>query len=102
MRLPLASFLGTDHEMNLYQRVYLAGYSGRVLPRWLRRLAARSALGFLASQAVSSRMVFVMDPRTPIPALPCRTAEPLGPSPEDRSAEPHKVLRTAMLHLATE
>ena len=30
--------------MNLDQRVYLAGYSGRVLPRWLRRLAARSAL----------------------------------------------------------
>lgn len=44
MRLPLASFLGTDHPMNLHQRAYLAGYSGRVLPRWLRRLAARSAV----------------------------------------------------------
>ena len=31
--------------MNLYLRVYLAGYSGRVLPRWLRRLAARHAVG---------------------------------------------------------
>lgn len=25
-------------------RVYLAGYRGRVMPRWLRRIAARSAL----------------------------------------------------------
>lgn len=33
MRLPLASFPGTDHLMNLYQRVYLAGYSGRAVPR---------------------------------------------------------------------
>ncbi len=44
MRLPLASFLGTDHLMNLYQRVYLAGYSGRAVPRWLCRLAACGAL----------------------------------------------------------
>lgn len=39
MRLPLASFLGTDHPMNLYRRDYLAGYSDHVLPRWLHRIA---------------------------------------------------------------
>lgn len=44
MRLPLASFLGMDHPMSLYLRVYLAGHSGRVMPRWLRRLVARSTL----------------------------------------------------------
>ena len=33
--------------MNLYHRVYLAGYSGRVLPRWLRRRAARTVLDAL-------------------------------------------------------
>jgi|GEM_PF-5552685 len=30
--------------MNLYLRIYLAGHSGRVMPRWLRRIAARSEL----------------------------------------------------------
>ena len=30
--------------MNLYLRVYLGGHSGRVMPRWLRRIAARSEL----------------------------------------------------------
>ena len=34
----------TDQPMNLYLRIYLARQSGRVMPRWLRRLAARSAL----------------------------------------------------------
>ena len=41
MRLPPGLSLCTDHPMNLYLRVYLAGHSGRVMPRWLRRIAAR-------------------------------------------------------------
>ena len=44
MRLPLSSPHCTDRPMNLYLRIYLAGHSGRVMPRWLRRLVARSEL----------------------------------------------------------
>ena len=44
MRLPLSSPHCTDRPMNLYLRIYLAGHSGRVMPRWLRRIAARSEL----------------------------------------------------------
>ena len=72
--------------MNLYLRVYLAGYSGRVLPRWLRRLVARSALhrawlsgftGYFEQDGVR------YGPANPYPALSCQTAE--LPDPAQKS-----------------